>query len=208
MKSVSSDLRQLDYVRIVHSGSQWTSSPTYYTGRINDSGTSLWTWTILEPYRLTGFSEMQVFWNADSSVNGDANGGYAPPGFSQLAVQCYSDQTTTASNGLALSTNQRYEGLLLATNDVIYAAVTQPTNVAFVISLEGLVPGTDFDLYASTTTSTYPVGSCVPGTSSSSWDAVQSQITVYSPPGPYSSPDPTIHYNNNQLKNLVNVTFH
>jgi hypothetical protein len=89
---------------------------------------------------------MIVRWRTDI----DTNVGVAPS-LQQFGVQCWPDQTATASNGTDITTNTRYDGLLIGNKDTLYVRFVQPANRQMLVTEEGHIPGTDFDIFASST---------------------------------------------------------
>jgi hypothetical protein len=87
-------------------------------------------------------------WFADDSVTG------TPVKLDTASFIC-STTSAAAINNLTLDKQSMAEGVLIGPQDIVYLSISQPANTAIEIGLEGLgtVPGTDFDLYASTTTS-------------------------------------------------------
>ncbi|MCC6750555.1 MAG: hypothetical protein IT371_23020 [Deltaproteobacteria bacterium] len=90
-----------------------------------------------------------VLWKTDASVN--RNG---IPRVSQVEARCLATPNPTALN-MPITVNQRWEGLLIKSGDVIYTSVLQPANTRMVLTLDaiaGKIANPDFDLYASTST--------------------------------------------------------
>jgi hypothetical protein len=136
-----------DYLKITHAGGVGaTASPTIYTGTLHDDFSMTWTLTSLVPIRNSSMGSLIVRWLTDYSVNNNVG-----PALEQFGVQCWPDQTTTPSNGFEIVTNSRYDGLLIGTGDTLYVNFVQPANRQMLITEEGHIPGTDFDISASPT---------------------------------------------------------
>lgn len=90
-------------------------------------------------------------WHSDSSVVGSAP---SIPRLSIAAAYCVSPPNATQSH-MPITVNERWDGILLASTDVIYTYVTQPANTRMTLTLDVLSStetNPDFDLYASTST--------------------------------------------------------
>lgn len=90
-------------------------------------------------------------WRSDGSVFGVQP---SIPALHTAQVECIASANPTESH-IALTVNERHEGLLIADGDVIYTTVTQPANTRLYVTVDALA-GTpnnmDLDLYGSVST--------------------------------------------------------
>lgn len=78
------------------------------------------------------------------------------PVLSAVSPLCYAEQQPTVNRGF-LAINERHDGVLIATGDVVYVAFQQPANTRLLLTLDAVAASSnsaDFDLYASTSTAT------------------------------------------------------
>ncbi len=132
-------------------------SPIVYSGDLNDSDTLQWSGDYWTPMYTYGETYEYFTYHTDNSVYA-----WRPASFGQLEVYCkFSGQTTTALNGYPIGINERTDFILLGTGDTVYVNVNQPAGTAMVITMdeENGTAGADFDLAASTTSSTPNYGS-------------------------------------------------
>ncbi|APR87981.1 hypothetical protein A7982_13330 [Minicystis rosea] len=89
--------------------------------------------------------ELLVSWTSDLSV---AN--FAPPSFAAIAATCSGTQSPAITHVAHINPNERHDGLLLDTHDVLYFQVDVPANRPVILTLDTTTPDVDFDLYANT----------------------------------------------------------
>jgi hypothetical protein len=167
----------LDYLEARHAGFPFNPGPTRYTGSVNSSLSqslelpNLWAPEVIGVTGVGFYGETTLTWHTDGS------NAFRPPLFDGLRVRCATDQTASAVSALKILPNKRYDGVLIASKDSMYFRVSQDANVPMVITLNNYVNGTDFDLYASTTTAT-------PDSTNFTWRAASTrgEEALYLPP--------------------------
>lgn len=87
-------------------------------------------------------------WSSDWNANSDT-----APSITAFEVKCKATQTSTPAAAPTIAVNQRVEGLLIGTGDILYFDVVQPANKPLLLVMDGLTGTTppDIDLYASAT---------------------------------------------------------
>lgn len=102
-------------------------------------GTDVWT--------IQAARTIQWQWNADSVLNTDT-----APYIGGFLAKCKTSQTTTPAPAPTIVYNQRVEGLLIGTSDILYFDVVQPAGEPMLLTMDDLTQATaDLDLYASAT---------------------------------------------------------
>jgi hypothetical protein len=140
-----------DNLRVIHQGGIAT-----YTGNLNAVDTPVLAggdW--LPTPQFDKVRAVDVRWTSDVSV---AN--YLPPHLNQVDFQC-SATPAAPGNGYDLLANTRYDGLLIASGDIIYVRFEQSANTPLLLTLDSkaTTAGADFDLYVSTSNPTPDNGS-------------------------------------------------
>ncbi len=118
------------------------------SGSLGSGGTNFLVPMFVPPTNRPRF--FNVGWRSDSTILGSSP---SLPRFSSVFITCLPAPNPTESH-TPITVNDRWDGILMASGDVIYTSVTQPANTRMYLTLDALA-GTpanlDFDLYASTT---------------------------------------------------------
>ncbi len=162
-----------DAFRVFHAG---TPSPWVYAGTLNSTTSLTWSLTLWTPFNVFGlYTTVETKWETN---NGGQN--YNPPSFGQVIVKCRPTQTTTATNGVALSPNTGVDGLLLSSGDTIYFNVQQAGFRNMVVTVERLAGAANLDLFADSTNVTPDGTSQWQSTTSAGAEAVEIPAVVFS----------------------------
>lgn len=125
---------------IVSEGQTFTLSGYYGSG---------YSYLITDP---VGLGYHDITWRADVT-----NARPVHPRLNEVRARCKAAVQPTTAHA-AIPVNDRRDGLLIASSDVIYTSVTQPANTRLIVTLDAVAASgayPDFDLFASTSTA-YP----------------------------------------------------